>query len=286
MAARRGDSRAGSLLHRIAGSNRQTAPNWEFFREHRAHLTGIISALCGEGVDRLAILGAGNCNDIELQALLERAAIIDLADLDAGAVRDGLAKQNLVGCRRIKPRVGIDVTGAAHCFSWSKKTPTNDEIDSYEKELRSPPRFEIAGRCDVVISACLLSQLISALADMLGPGHARLVGLIKKLRDQHLRLIVSLLRKGGHGLLVSDFVSSDSCPALLEASDGALQSLALDALNERNFFTGTNPLVVWKRLHEIAPKRLDDVHLLRPWKWRISEKRAYLVYALKFTRRP
>ena len=283
MARRSREPSAGSLLRRVAAANRQTAANWDIFGEHRAHLTGIIRALCDQGVDRLAILGAGNCNDIELYGLLECARIIDLADLDADAIKTGVEKQGLAGCRRIAARGGIDVTGAAHCFSWSK-TPTDKDIDRYQKKLCSLP-FKIAGGYDVVISACLLSQLISAVVDLLGPGHPRLFELIKALRDQHLQLLVSLLRKRGRALLVSDFVSSDSCPALLETSDGALQSLALAALRERNFFTGTNPLAVTKRLHAIASKLLDDVRLLWPWKCQISEKRAYLVCALTFTRR-
>lgn len=285
MARRSREPSAGSLLRRVADANRQTAANWDIFGEHRAHLTGIIRALCGEGVDRLAILGAGNCNDIELYGLLECARIIDLADLDGDAIKTGVEKQSLAGCRRIAARGGIDVTGAAHCFSWSKKTPTDKDINRYQKKLRGLPPFKIAGGYDVVISACLLSQLISAVVDVLGPAHPRLFELIKALRDQHLQLLVSLLRKRGRGLLVSDFVSSDSCPALLETSDGTLQSLALDALRERNFFTGTNPLAVSKRLHAIASKSLDDVRLLRPWKWQISQKRVYVVYALTFTRR-
>jgi hypothetical protein len=285
MAKRGCDPHAGSLLHRVADTNRQTVANWDVFADHRAHLTRIIRALCGEGVDRLAILGAGNCNDIELRTLLEQARIIDLVDLDSEAVKAGLEKQRLGRCRRIKPRVGIDVTGAAHCLSWSNKVPTDNQINRYEKKLRVLPRFGIAGGYDLVISVCLLSQLISALVDVLGPNHPRLIELVKTLRDQHLRLLVTLLRKGGRGLLVSDFVSSDSSPDLLDASDGAVQSLALAALKERNFFTGTNPLVVSKRLRTVAPKALDEVRLLRPWKWRISEKRAYLVYALKFRRR-
>jgi hypothetical protein len=285
MARRSRERSAGSLLRRLADANRQTAANWDSFGEHRVRLTGIIRALCGEGVDRLVILGAGNCNDIELYRLLECARIIDLADLDANAIKTGVEKQSLGGCQRIAARGGIDVTGAAHFFSWSKKTPTDKDIDRYQKKLGSLAPFKIAAGYDVVISACLLSQLISAVVDALGPSHPRLFELIKALRDQHLRLLVSLLRKRGRGLLVSDFVSSDSCPALLETSDGAFQSLALEALRERNFFTGTNPLAVSERLHAIASELLDDVRLLRPWKWQISEKRAYLVYALTFTRR-
>jgi hypothetical protein len=137
----------------------------------------------------------------------------------------------------------------------------------------------------VVVSACLLSALVSRIAAALGPGHARLLRLTALVRDQHVRVLARRLARGGRGLLVSDFVSSDTCPALLEAPDEALPFLAERALRERNFFTGTNPLVVRDRVEALAPRASLGVRLQGLWRWHLSATRAYLVYALAFRRR-
>src|SRR2546428_6211404 len=112
-----------------------------------------------------------------------------------------------------------------------------------------------------------MSSRIATVVDALGAGQPRLLRLVTLVRDQHLRVLAALLAAGGRGLLVSDLVSSDTCPALRNAPDHALQAIADRALAEQNFFTGTNPRVVAERLGELP---VSDVHLLRPWRWRIG----------------
>ena len=51
-------------LHRDL--NRETAANWAAFERHRQRMTALIAQAPG---DRCALLGAGNCNDIDLAAI-------------------------------------------------------------------------------------------------------------------------------------------------------------------------------------------------------------------------
>jgi hypothetical protein len=272
-----------TFVGRVADINRATAGNWGAFAAHRARLTSLIHALCGPGVHRLAILGAGNCNDIDLKWLLTRVSRIQLLDLDGEAVEHALIRQGLARCRCVEARGGVDLTGAAAVLArWSPMRVTNAEIDRYEKQCARMPALNDLLRCNVIVSACLLSQLISPLVDSLGAEHPRLLGLVQRVRDQHLQILIRHLRRGGRALLASDFVSSDTCPALLDAPENAVESVATAALQDGNFFTGTNPLVVLERLQALGGLKIGDIHLLRPWRWRISHTRAFLVYALTF----
>ena len=236
-------------------------------------------------MDRLAILGAGNCNDLDLHRLLTRASRIQLVDLDGEALHEGVARQALTRSRRIEQLTGVDVTGAASAPLQSSshlRSVTDTDLDQYQHRLGYVPSLPDVAGCDVIVSACLLSQLVSSLVDLLGPEHPRLLGLTQLVRDQHLRALTTHLASGGRALLASDFVSSDTCPAVLGVSDDDVESLATAALHDRNFFTGTNPLIVMQRLQQLAETGVDDVRLLRPWRWRISDRRAFLVYALTF----
>jgi hypothetical protein len=73
-------------LHR--GLNRDTADSWHRYSEHRARVTAL-----APGGDSCAVLGAGNCNDLDLDALTGRYREIHLIDLDAEALERARARQ-------------------------------------------------------------------------------------------------------------------------------------------------------------------------------------------------
>src|SRR5947207_3244677 len=50
-------------------ANRQARDDWELFATHRARLTAAIAGLAGASDGVLCLLGAGNCNDVDLVAL-------------------------------------------------------------------------------------------------------------------------------------------------------------------------------------------------------------------------
>src|SRR5262249_4311144 len=175
-----------------------------------------------------------------------RASTSQLVDLDGDALDRGVARQGLARSRFIQRLAGVDVTGAASalpCRSHAGST-TDTGLDRYQERLDAGPSLPRVTGCDVVVSACLLSQLISPLVELLGADHPRLLGLTQLVRDQHLRVLRTHLARGGRALLASDFVSSDTCPAVLDCPDDGVESLAAAALHDRNFFTGTNPLIV------------------------------------------
>jgi hypothetical protein len=52
--------------------NQGTADNWELFTSHRQQITNLILSNWEGAGGRLCVLGAGNCNDIDLTALTHR----------------------------------------------------------------------------------------------------------------------------------------------------------------------------------------------------------------------
>ena len=107
--------------------------------------------------------------------------------------------------------------------------------------LRRPPVQLPMRDLDVVASTCVLSQLIDAVSLALGRGEPLLHELAMEVRNQHVRLMLSVLRPGGRGVLISDFVSSDSCAELSRVSLEELPSRARHWIECQNFFSGTNP---------------------------------------------
>jgi hypothetical protein len=280
-------SAPAAILDYVRRSNRATAANWDLFASHRARLTSLIGVLCGRGIRRLAVVGAGNCNDLDLDQLLSKATEIQLLDIDGEAIEQGLARQALADSRRIEVLAGIDITGAAATLSkWTPGTISDAGLQRYQRRLAGKPKQTKLAGCDVIVSACLLSQLILPLVERLGPEHPRLLGLVQQLRDQHLRFLGRQLRAGGRALLAIDFVSSDTCPALLHMPEASTEALVASVLQERNFFTGTNPFAVRERLWAQVIPSVTDIRLLKPWRWQMSTTRAFLVCALTFQASP
>ena len=75
--------------------NRSTAENWASFAPHRKRVTDLIVGHCFRQDSRLAVLGAGNCNDLDLETLTASFALVDLFDLDAKALARGIRAQSM-----------------------------------------------------------------------------------------------------------------------------------------------------------------------------------------------
>lgn len=277
--------------------NRLSAGDWELYAEHRARVTklllGILNAT--RTVDtRVCVLGAGNCNDLELGVLIRHCRELHLVDFDSEALHRGLTSQLLTtgredvvdvpGGGRVTLQGGVDLTGAAldpGCVAQTK------DARALVQHALAGPTLDLGGPYDVAVSTTLLTQLTFFAVEALGKNHPNLNAVILALRDGHLRLLARLLRPRGVALLVTDVVSSDTLPELLvverpEALDGLLRS----ALTLGNFFTGANPYAVATALRResILRKTVTDVSMVGPWRWRVEPRRAYLVVALYFRR--
>jgi hypothetical protein len=268
--------------------NADSRDSWEVFRSHRTRVTELLKAAATSRDSRLCVLGAGNCNDLDLGSLLEVYREVHLVDLDAEAVARGVGRQGLKGAPAVRAHGGVDVTVMLETMAnWSPATSVGDEdlnscINGPCKSLSGvlPGPFEAAA------SACLLSQLIGSVVRALGEGHPRFLEAIQAVRTGHLRLLSHLVAPGGSGLLLSDLVSSETFPSLGSVPDESLSPVLAQLIHQGNFFHGLNPAVLasFFRTDPVVAPQVAELELVRPWLWDLGP-RLYAVYALKFRKK-
>src|SRR5262249_21905853 len=143
----------------------------------------------------------------------------------------------------------------------------------------------LPGPFTVAASTCLLSQLINAVVQAVGATHPRFLPLIQAVRAGHLRLLNRLIAPGGRGVLITDFVSSQTVPNLATLPENALENTLVELIRQGNFFHGLNPyaLIAAFRGDSAASSGAIDVQSLRPWRWNLGP-RLYAVWGLKWRR--
>lgn len=262
--------------------------NWSRAAQHRETVTTLLLNAQQPGYGRLAVPGAGNCNDLDLVWLLCRFGHVDLIDLDAEALAWGVGWQKLAADTRLTMHGGVDLSGIAEvAASWpASSTPGDRELDECLSRAASAPLPLPAGSCSVVASVCLLTQMLEPIINGLAPSHPRFLDVLGAVRRRHLQLLAELCEPGGSIVLVTDVVSSTTCPELASIADSQLAAFVGHQIQQRNFFTGVNPFVL-RQLLETDPavaSLVSDVRLSLPWRWPLGS-RTYAVVALTARRR-
>jgi hypothetical protein len=257
------DTARRSPSNRSQELNRSTRGQWELFRSHRERLERLIlhhlpkphRLLLESPSTRLCALGAGNCNDLDLRFLCDRIGEVHLVDIDADALENGVARQMAATAINLHRHAPIDLT---------VPEGLSDRI----------------GRFDIVVSSCVLSQLIAGVRDRLGADHPDFPSQRTKTVVAHLRLMLQLLAPGGCAILINDLVSTDTMPGLRPAPADDLPSLMQRLITDRKTFRGLDPSEINGALNRLSftGKR----HLCPPWLWHLSALRTYLVYGLVF----
>ena len=257
------------ILREHQRRNGQSRDAWKWFAAHRARVTEL---LISHASGSLCLLGAGNCNDVDLQQLQQHFDEILLVDVDEQALQAGLAAQGCADHSQFQCRQ-YDLHGVTEALE-------HERSDALLQALAATPP-PAAESFDVVASIGLLSQLFDSLRLGLGDGHPDFLRCLRALRERHLRQLIEMARPGGHVLLVTDFVSSDTFPALPVLSDAELQRTVPQLIQDHNFFTGTNPALIHQFLTEDAgcAERLRGVRMISPWLWDFGV-RTYAVYAV------
>ena len=231
----------------------------------------------------LCVLGAGNCNDLDLNQLSQWFHQITLADLDHQAMSDALVRQGLSGNSAFALRGPIDLSGTAG-------------ISDHDRVLG-----QLGGPFDVVVSDCLLTQMAddwqAAIAPAGNPATATspraettqaAAQAIIEGRQAHLGQLIELSQPSGCSLLITDFVSSLTAPWIEQLQEDRMPAgLMARLIDEGNFFTGTNPAAIRAAVLadvRLAP-RLASIQPLGPWPWHLAN-RVYLVYGLRFVQKP
>ena len=260
----------------------QSDPVWDAALEHRGTITVMLAQLAEQGVKTICVLGAGPCNDIDVKVLCSVFQQVTLVDIDEKTLSAGVAKQKASGLANLKLLGNVDLFGASDALDEFQQSKDDSLIDPILDAV-SQHKVPELGTYDCVVSTCLLSQLLWSVTKSVGESHPRFVDVLVETRLRHLKLTHSALNVGGHGLLVTDIVSSDSLPDLLNDGIDLKETLRV-AINEKNFLHGLNPLAITNTFAgEEFAGALSSVGVSAPWRW-AAPVRTYLCFAIKFVR--
>ncbi len=276
------------LIHEQARRNTEADAAWELYAPHRQRVTQLLVDARTSTGERLCLLGAGNLNDLDLAALSTAFREIVLVDVDAPALQRGLSRQGFSDDARFRVVAPTDVCGVFAEFTEmaNGQQVRDDAINHCLRTLTQLPDFGEPVGFDVVASVGLLTQLIEGVVRSVGESHPRFWEIVSAIRTQHLRLMLDLTVPGGAAVLVTEVVSSDSCPALLSVDKSDLLGLLKREIASRNFFTGTNPAALQELLRtEISlAEQLANTQFAEPWLWQFLS-RIYAVYGLTMRKR-
>ncbi len=367
-----------ALADSQARMNNSTRGQWDFFENHRRNLERLIVPEARGGM--ICVLGAGNCNDLDLKWLAGAYRQVHLVDIDAAALRRAVEKQGVEKLRMedggwgvenaagIALHAPVDLTGISDLVaSWKGRSVSeevvgqavreveggmNDELRDEKLEVRSEKReekigkrevrgekqekshnpqlttdngplttnkprsvihsalstqhsacsspgailigkkahaacfardlpVELAGRFDLVLSPCVLSQLWCGVRHVLGARHPGWPGLKEAIRRRHLRMMLKLLRPGGRGVMAVDWASSGKIAGLERAREEDLDGLMRSCAGQGKGFGGLSPL---EMAAAVCAAGGGEMEVSRPWIWHLGLKKAFLCYGGAFRR--
>ena len=260
--------------------NRDSRNTWRRYAEHRHHVMRLLCDNSNNGCQSVCVWGAGNANDLDLNRLLDVFSEVHLVDLDQEALLFAVEQQSLHETPTVVLHGGVDLLGITKLTANPSATQQNTvDVDRLLNHFQTsvPPPCE---HCDVVASVCLLSQLIEAIASIVGAGHPRLPELATAVRCHHVQRLLQATRPGGRAILVTEILSSDTFPTLPAIPKAGLRRALAQQINMRNFYTGLNPAIL-ESLAEREPsigRLCNGIAAHPPWQWNFGP-RTYAVAA-------
>ena len=262
--------------------------DWDLYAGHRAHMTDAIVKSATGAAGRLCILGAGRCNDVDLERLLLTFSEIHLVDIDKAALAHAFARQDLATRARLHLHAPLDLSGLTEkrLKKWQRSPPSLEDVEAVAVSTLESIAATLPGPFDVVASACVLTQMSFGLREMLGDQHPMLGPIRLSLMVTHLSTMFELTAVGGTPLFVSDLVSSNFYPLEELPPDRNLLDVMSDIVETGAYYYAANPNLIRELLRrdELFCDRVSEPELLDPWLWTGPFDRKYLVYAFRFQR--
>jgi hypothetical protein len=263
------------LLARERERNATTRGHFGIYSYHREQQMALLHGLHGK---RIAILGAGNCNDVDLPTIAKAFGEVHLFDIDAEALSCALAAQpsEVQSACHLHVR---DLTGTASFLDeWRSHPPEQmaAQIAAWEQLAQL---INEVGAFDVVISTCMLSQVAINLRDFFGVVPALNSALCAGIAG-HVMLAATLTQPGGTLLVVSDCITN-RFPIYEETERrGALEAIFYLAA-QGAAFPGTEPSLIADLLLGAS---VGQAEFKKAWIWALSPEQTYLVYAIQGVR--
>lgn len=266
------------------------ANEWAMYAGHRARFTEALLG-CASGADpggRLCVLGAGKCNDVDLELLGKRFSEIHLVDLEPAALAAAVSRQKPEVQSLLRPHaLDLSLLSPKRAGKWRRRAPTPADVQATGASRLREILMRLPGPFDVVASACMLTQLSFALRNALGEAHPALVPVRAATMVLHLNTLVGLTAPGGKSLFACDLTSSTNYPleTLPESSD--MRAVLREIVGAGAGYFAANPDLIEHMLREVPEleARADEPELLEPWLWTGPLGRLYFVYALRVARK-
>ncbi|HEX4795168.1 MAG TPA: hypothetical protein VH370_15340 [Humisphaera sp.] len=266
--------------------NRSTRGQWELYRSHRQQIERLIVPSRPGG--RACVLGAGNCNDLDLRWMSQVFGEVHLVDLDTQAVAAGVERQKMADWRGLQVHAPIDLTGIADLAGpWADTKPADAPIEMALAQIRShdiATKWAGDARFDLVLSPCVLSQLIVSVRDAIGARHPRYKELRNALRARHLRMMFDLLNPGGKAVLLADLASTENFPEMAQVPEERLDDLMRTLIADGKCFAALVPADLRQSIEDDQAIRrgIENVQFTGPWLWHLGLSKTFLVYAMTF----
>jgi hypothetical protein len=255
----------------------------DLYTSHREQLTAVLVHACPKAGGRLALLGAGNCNDVDLQALLTTYGEVHLVDIDRQAIASARAHLDKDSQPRVFLHAPVDLSGLLNVWDAARtKLPTFSEIDSWPARGAQNVQKALPGPIDLVASCCVLTQMSWGLRQSLGQNHPSETQARESLVAAHLRSMCALAA-GGKVVLACDMISTEYYPLDDLPANTDLAVLMERLVTEQNYYQGANPVLVRRLLRRdpVISQAVKSATWLAPWLWHGPKERTYLVYALE-----
>ena len=265
-------------------ANRGRGPEWELYAEHRRKFTQAVLSLAPATPGRLCVLGAGKCNDLDLASLSQAFRELHLVDLDQAALASGVARETPELRKQLVLHAPVDlsVLGPKRKTKWQRRAPSASELEAAADATLQGLLARVPGPFDVVVSACILTQLGFALSQAFREPHPLLGPLRMSVVRTHLQTLLGLTAPNGSALFVSDLASSTHYPPLTQLPrDADLSKVLRDIVASRAFYQVARPDLLEDLLAELAEAPPAPIS---PWLWTGPQERTYLVYGYEIRR--
>lgn len=266
-------------------SNRSALGHYTHFQTHRERLTARISTCAPTAGGSLCILGAGNCFDVDLTALASHFEQIHLVDIDQAALTRALAQLPEATRTKFTTHAPIDVSGMYDRLErWARMEITPAELMAHGSDTAESLKGCVGRSFDVVVSACMLSQMQLGVVSALGDRHPLFQAVRFTLNLTHLRTLAELTNPGGKALLVTDLTEASLFPLVNNPLAGLELLRAACASGKVFDFAAPEQLLTSLLDDPVLRRVFPEPTIVDAWLWTNGPQVTFLVYACELAR--
>lgn len=274
-------------LKRQKDSNKASLRYYAQFADHRRQQTDLVLATNGDKTGRLAVLGAGNCYDLDLNRLAQQFREIHLVDIDRVAITRARNRVAAAHIKKIHLHAPVDISGANQQLeTWRAMAVTPEALMAFPDSAVKTLVQKLGAPFDCVVSCCVISQILLSYRHVMGDNHPLFEAGLVTLIVTHLRALTALTANQGRALLITDISSDEIAPLENFHEDDNGLAFLRERAQANQIFNYLDPSLM-------AELAAQDPFLAaqavisppsRAWLWRNGPLRTFLVYALQLHR--